>query len=165
MQTAEPIAKALKLSAIVWNEIYEVGGVYENGEGRRGLTRAEMKGMFPTYTIPEDQVAEDGWYDVSLNKEPRPAGRERANGVFDKLKKQAMEATSDRTIVLVVHGDFIDFLLQSAVGVEGTSRFFPCFNTCISVLDMTAKDTMILFHNSIAHLSEDLVKTHALGKC
>ena len=170
MMTAAPIAKALGMPAKVWTDIYEVGGVHEEGVGVGGLTRSQIQERFPTYEIPEDgSVTEDGWYDKSRNKETRQMGKDRIVGVFQTLlewAKKCKEEGKDKTIALVVHGDFIDFTLQAAYGVNGLDHVFPCYNTCMSVLDLTTtRKPMVLFHNSVLHLENSLVKFDKLNKC
>ena len=164
LMTAHPIAKALNLKPMVWPDLYEVGGVHEEGEGRGGMTRTEIQKDFPTYQVDHESISSNGWYNVSLGKETVEQARARIAGVFRELQQQAMEATKDGTICLVVHGDFIDFLLQTALEWPSQGRMFPCWNTCISVLDIDKTGRpMLLMHNAVSHLST--VKTESLGKC
>ncbi|KAL7572489.1 hypothetical protein ACA910_000316 [Epithemia clementina (nom. ined.)] len=166
LMTARPIAQALQLNPIVWTDIYEVGGVHENGLGQGGLTRLEMQQICSQVIVTDSsRVTDQGWYDVSLGKESKEQARKRVAKVFAELQRQAKQARDDRTIALVVHGDFIDLFLQTALGWKNEGRWlFPCWNTCISVLDMDVTGRpMLLMHNAVSHLST--VKTHSLGKC
>lgn len=159
LQTCQPIAEALEISPKVWKEIHEVGGASNNGTGIPGMTKTQILKGFPDYLV--DDVTEEGWYGGS-RKETRTEGKARIKSVYDNLKQLATER--DRTVVLVVHGLFIDFLLQVAFAVEGTDRRFHCWNTCISVLDINSNgESMLLMHNSVSHLT--VVKTESLGKC
>jgi probable phosphoglycerate mutase len=161
LETARPLAEALEVEPRVKTDIYEVGGVHVDGVGQGGMTKSEMLKEFPTYKLTED-VTDEGWYSLA-KKETREQGRSRVEQVYGRLLQQATEAKEDKTIILVVHGDFIDFLLQTAFGIV-SEKAFPCWNTCITVLDIdkTGKP-MILMHNTVEHLS--VVKTQSLGKC
>ena len=165
LMTAQPIAKALQLQPIVWTDIFEVGGVYENGGmGKPGMTRTEMLTAFPDYHVPQQHVTEKGWYNVAMGKETREQGRQRIVKVFETLQQQAKDATQDTTIALVVHGDFIDFVVQTAMEWPYQGRAFPCWNTCITVLDIDVTGRpMLLMHNAVSHLTT--VKTQSLAKC
>ena len=161
LQTCQPIAEALEISPKVWKEIHEVGGASNNGTGIPGMTKTQILKGFPDYLVDDVDVSEEGWYGGST-KETRTEGKARIKSVYDHLKQLATQR--DRTVVLVVHGLFIDFLLQVAFAVEGTDRRFHCWNTCISVLDINSNgESMLLMHNSVSHLT--VVKTESLGKC
>jgi broad specificity phosphatase PhoE len=172
--TCRPIAQALQIDPKVWPDLYEVGGVYSNElnstdangvigtVGHSGLTRSHMRTEFPNYIL-DDSVTDRGWYTLST-KETKEQGRARIERVLQTLRNQVEAASEDRTILLVVHGDFIDYFVQAAFGITGTKRTFPCWNTCITVVDLDATGrAMVLQHNSVSHLS--VVKTESLGKC
>lgn len=159
LQTCQPIAEVLEISPKVWNEIHEVGGANYNGTALPGMSKSQILKDFPDFIV--DDVTEAGWY-TGAGKESRVEGKARIKRVYDQLKQLAKDR--DRTIVLVVHGMFIDFLLQVAFSLESTDRRFHCWNTCISVLDInTNGESTLLMHNSVSHLT--IVKTESLGKC
>lgn len=180
MQTATPIAKALNICPIVWTEIHEISGVHDRGIGQGGMTRTEMQQQFPDYKLP-DNVTEFGWYDTKLGRESDKHGRQRVQSVWQHLVKMANELSEDHTIVMVVHGDFIDQFLQVSLDIaepvnsyakddplEEKHKVFPTWNASISALDLCMyknQKPTILFHNSVAHLAPHLVKTQKLGKC
>lgn len=172
--TCRPIADALQIEPKVWADLFEVGGVFSyqpnsadadgvlSTVGQGGLTRNQMKTEFPNYIL-EERVTDKGWYTLS-KKETKEEGRARIERVFQTLRNQVMTASEDRTVLLVVHGDFIDYFVQSAFGIPGTTRTFPCWNTCITIVDLDGTGrAMVLQHNSVSHLS--IVKTESLGKC
>lgn len=180
--TAAPLAETLRLYPTVWTDLHEVGGVYRYNNttdggtvGLGGLTRSQMDEGFPLYMLPDD-VGPQGWYNAQQQKETRAMGKTRVQGVFRKLQDMAKELDRegrDRTIAMVVHGDFIDFMLQAAYQIKGTDHRFPCYNTCITAFDLTASANdegqqpppIVLFHNSVAHLPPSLVKHDKLMKC
>ena len=186
LQTAQPISKALGIDPIIWTDIYEISGVHEQGAGQGGMSRSAIQKEFPSYQLPET-ITESGWYDVTLGRESNHHGKLRVQKVWNHLVEMAQEITYDRTIMMVVHGDFIDHLIQAALGImfveekrtdtdvdridprlTEKQKIFPTWNASISALDLkvqTSKIPTILFHNSVTHLPPDLVKTHKLGKC
>jgi broad specificity phosphatase PhoE len=172
--TCRPIAHALQIKPQVWADLFEVGGVYTKDPksadvdgvigtvGLGGLTRSQMSTEFPNYIL-DDRVSDKGWYTLST-KETKEQGRARIERVLQTLRNQVKTAAEDRTVLLVVHGDFIDFFVQAAFDIPGTTRTFPCWNTCITIVDLDATGrAMVLQHNSVSHLS--IVKTESLGKC
>ena len=201
LETALPLVTALSGTAStkhqsippktrVWTEIYEITGVHERGVGRPGMTRSEMHTQFPTFELPPS-VTEHGWYDIKLGRETSQHGKERCRQVWHQLCDMANNLTHNSSMVLIIHGDFIDHLLQAAFGLleldssncsassknhlQEKSKVFPTWNTSITALDIHPSDRSkeasaptrptLLFHNFVAHLPADLVKTHKLGKC
>lgn len=178
----------------VWTDIYEISGVHEKGVGQPGMTRFEMQAQFPTFQLPAS-VTEQGWYNIKLGRESTQHGKERCQQVWRQLCRMADNLTQHSSIVLVVHGDFIDHLLQAAFGIlqldgqdylsskpassgmnphlQENSKVFPTWNASITALDIPSSHNgtnattrpTLLFHNSVAHLPPGLVKTNKLGKC
>jgi len=187
-QTALPISSALGKEGIVWPDIYEVSGAYEGYEGLpggvrgvRGLTGSEIKKRFG-YQCPVE--IENGWN--------RHEGREsysdaviRIAAVASRLRELASQQCSSggiegreaeaetgnegdprETICMVVHGDFIDILLNHLMGMpcNPAKARFRTYNTSISVIDIF-HDGMVaaLFTNFHEHLEGGLVKRNQLG--
>ena len=202
LETALPLVTALAGAAStknqstppethVWTDIYEITGVHERGVGRPGMTRTEMQTQFPAFQLPPS-VTEQGWYDMKLGRETSQHGKERCQQVWRQLCNVANNLTQNSSVVLIVHGDFIDHLLQAAFGLleldssnnciasskdhlQEKLKVFPTWNTSITALDIhpyncgmeasAPSRPTLLFHNFVAHLPADLVKTHKLGKC
>ncbi|CAB9515355.1 Phosphoglycerate mutase domain protein [Seminavis robusta] len=178
LQTAAPIAAALPTVPVqVFTDIHEISGVYDGTVGKPGMTRSQMQSGFPTYTLPES-LTEKGWYTLD-SPESYSQGQQRCRKVWERLCAMADGLTQDRCILMVVHGDFTDSLLQAAFGVmqqppnnnsNANSEkiwVFPTWNTAITALDIRSGDKRptLLFHNSIAHLPPELVKFDKLGRC
>jgi len=134
-----------------------------------------MASKFPTYTIPEGMVTEDGWYDVSLGKEPIESCRARATAVAAEMRKRAnavvAPAESDEifthNVVMVIHHDFKCALLDAFLLPETTGplRRWTCYNASMTTLDIYSNGTVnILQVNSVTHLPKDLVEIQDLGK-
>ena len=165
----------------VWTDIYEVSGVHDRGIGKPGLTSLEMQDQFPVLSrcLP-DTVTEQGWYDMSLGRETNAHGQRRCQKVWKNLVAMAQALTQNSCIIMVVHGYFMDYLLQAALGILEVqdsdihnplvekSKIFPTWNASITAVDIHSSNCQrptILFHNSVAHLPSHLVKTSKLGKC
>jgi len=139
----------------VWTDIYEITGVHDKGIGQPGMSRTEMQTEFPLYSLPTS-VTEGGWYDTSLGRESQQHGAKRCQQVWNQLCNMADNLKQkNSSIVLVVHGDFIDHLLQAAFGMlqladsnnntnESSSLpeqkkktwVFPTWNGSITALDI-----------------------------
>jgi len=173
LQTAEPIVSSLNISPYVWPEIFEVGGVWEGNVGLDGLSAESIQLLYPTYKLPEDgSISSSGWY-KQTKKETFEDAEARVIKVFETLKRWAKDCgahRSDKTIALVVHGDFINLLLQVALGLEQCRKaVFHAYNTSFHLFDIFEDGNVsILFHNNIDHLFTDdksvLAKVDMIGR-
>merc|ERR1719201_3021107 len=91
MQTLQPTANRVGLRPQVWADCFELGGIYSQLEGtsNRGLTRAQMQELFPSYDLPED-VTDAGWYMLD-GKETLEQGRQRAQACAQRLRHLAQQ--------------------------------------------------------------------------
>ena len=95
LQTANPIIAAIKVKgnggkAKVWTDIYEIGGVHEQGIGKGGLSRNEMSNLCSgLFDIP-NSVSLDGWYTHGVH-ESHNLAKKRVRRVVNKLKFWAQE--------------------------------------------------------------------------
>ncbi|RME77742.1 MAG: histidine phosphatase family protein [Chloroflexi bacterium] len=159
MQTAAYISRETGLTAEIWLDLHEIGGIYdghpdlENMVGRPGKTRAEIEQEFPGFIIP-DEVSNDGWWNRPYEDWPTAAGR--AVRVAEALRKMATTAAKDERIALVTHGGFMDALLKALTNqLPSTPVFFYHFNTAITRLDLHPDGFMgIRYLNRVPHLSE-----------
>lgn len=156
MQTLHPLAQKLGMKPKVWTDCFEVGGMWsEGGTENRGLTRTQMKDLFPTYELPED-VSEQGWYQLN-GKETLEQACQRVAKTSDRLR--AMASVSDRlngTLLLLTHHDHIDLLLQALLmGAASRQHVFSHENTAMSCLDIFPDgQTRVLFINRMDHLPD-----------
>jgi broad specificity phosphatase PhoE len=183
LQTAAPIALALpNVPVKVVTDIYEILGVYDGDKGQPGMSRSKMQAQFPGYELP-DSVTEAGWFNLATRESYRQ-GQQRCKQVWQRLRDMADALSNDMCILMVVHGDFTDALLQAAFGMlqeepkpendstKGSSQkiwVFPTWNAAITALDIRCGDAekrpTLMFLNSVAHLAPHLVKYDKLGKC
>lgn len=152
MRTLSPAARLLGLSPQVWTDCFEVGGIYHvDGTSCRGITRAEMHELFPTYLLPEDVTAE-GWYTLSGRETDEQAHR-RAEGTAQRLRLLAGSAARpEGTLLLLTHHDQLNLLLKKLLRDEATD--FVHANTGISCLDLGADgNASVVFLNCTDHLA------------
>jgi broad specificity phosphatase PhoE len=174
LETARPIVKRLPgVKVVVDVDIFEVGGVYNEGEsgrivGEPGLSRAKMAAF--GYGLP-DAVTESGWYNRGCDatahrlKESKEEGKARAARVADRLRLLASSLDERRTIAMVSHGDFIGLLLADLIsGQSGPEIAFKLYNTAISCVDIRADGSvLVLFVNTVAHLESRQYRAAHLG--
>ncbi len=115
-------------------------------------------------------VDERGWYD-GKTRETVEEARVRIRRVAARLRDMAKEGGEggSKTIALVVHGDFIDMILQEFLQLDHDKigdqkkHVFRTYNTSFTAVDIFKDDKVaILFHNLHNHLN-GLCKVEKLG--
>ena len=162
MQTAQPIATALKLNPEIWVDIHEVGGMYLKYRDERGVigytgkSRDEILEEFPNYTLP-DEVTDVGWWDPYRGQEDWPSCHARAIRVAHKLRRWAGE--SEERIAIVTHGGFIDSLIKALTNqLPGRDLVYYNFNTAMTRVDFLENGRIgIRYFNRIDHLPQELI--------
>ncbi len=157
--TAQPLAKALGIPAIVQADIFEHGGVFtgqphgDDLSPAPGMTRAEMAAGFPGYELA-DEITETGWYRGGW--ETMKECDVRARSVAERVTGWAEAADGD-TVALVSHGTFIDRLLKALIDTPGNNAFyFYHYNTAytrVNFLDDGRRT--IHYTNQTPHLTVD----------
>ena len=135
LQTTAPIAKALNMTAEIWLDWHEEGGIWldtdEGSKGFSGLTRGEIESQFPGYQIP-DAVTNKGWWN-------RPQETWEEMAVRAKRVAAVIESDfvgQDIKIACVTHGAFANVLIQTLVsGGVLPGVYFGHYNTGISRID------------------------------
>jgi len=159
LQTAAAIGRGLGAAPEVWVDIHEVGGIFLDHGGERGIVgypgqrRSQIAARFPEFRLP-DEIGEDGWWRGSM--ETFHAGQGRAIGVAGVLRKRAAE---DSRIALISHGGFMSCLLQ-ALGrqLPAEGYFYAHGNTAITRLRLQEDGMMIVSYiNRLEHLPEELI--------
>ncbi len=157
--TAHPLAEALDTQPMLWPDLHEKGGLFQqqNGSfrGFRGMTRSEITSEFPDYARTH-LVAEDGWYDASLGFEPEPHSFYRAIKVAGELQAGR---DSDDVIALVSHAGFLDILLKAIFGQlpsQAWSMRFYHENTAITRVNYDGDRPVLHFLNRVDHLPAEL---------
>jgi 2,3-bisphosphoglycerate-dependent phosphoglycerate mutase len=158
LQTAKPIADALDAEVKIWPDLHESGGIFlQTPEGvvcHGGLTRAEISSSFPRYVI-HDAVTDAGWYNIALGEEDIYGCHARAMRVAKRLRDMADdEATRDKRIALVSHGNFLHSLLNALFdNLPAEDMYFWHYNTGFSRVDFTPTGRMIVrYVNRFDHL-------------
>lgn len=152
LRTLQPLARRLGLRPTVWTDCFEELGLYqEAGTANKGLTRSEMREMFPEADLPDD-VTEQGWYQLD-GQETHAQARVRARVCAERLRRIA--GADDRpkgTLLLLTHHGHLSLLLQELLG--GRSAGFDHINTATSCIDIHSDGRVsVLFHNRTDHLS------------
>lgn len=119
IETALPVAAALQLPLMAWEDLHEEGGVYvkhpETGErlGMPGKSRAYLEEHYPDLVL-EDAMNPQGWW--SRPFEEREQRRDRALRVIARLL-QKHGGTTDR-VAWVSHGGFYYQFLSALLGLS-----------------------------------------------
>jgi 2,3-bisphosphoglycerate-dependent phosphoglycerate mutase len=163
LQTAQPVGDALGVAPEVWVEIHEHGGLFErdpddDDEAIRscsGLSRSEMKVLFPNYVLPPT-VTEHGWW--YQGREDMTGCYARAIDVAAELRKTAQTSGNER-IALVSHGTFMDSLIKALLSqLPGQDFHFNFYNTAVTRLDISSDGHLSLrYSNRVSHLVREML--------
>lgn len=163
--TADYIANRCDTVAQALPDIFEKHGVFEFDEqgemnGLPGPDRRYFENRFPGLSLPE--VIEDGgWWNRPA--EDHDEFVDRIKSVINNLKQQ--HADSDASVVMVVHGDFIDQFVNELMGVDRHGHNYDSdwvanwvfHNTSISRFDFVNGAHNVVYLNRIDHLPAELV--------
>ena len=154
LQTAQPVSRALGITAEVWIDVHEQGGVFLEHENERivgypGVTRDTMRARFPEYAVPDGLTAE-GWWKGS--KEDAEAWCARAARVASKLTSFVSQYTR---IAVISHGGFIDTLLKTLLNqIPGDNLYYDHDNTSVTCIVFADQCTLqVKYMNRVDHLS------------
>lgn len=160
LQTAKPLADALKINPVVWDDIHEQGGVYlvENDKaiGYPGKTRQEIVNVFPNYVLPAT-ISDQGWW--NRDHESWDEAAKRAVDVANRLVKMGTE--SEDTIAIITHQFFIGMVLKLMAGAPPFNNiYFNLYNTGITRLDIKPNGVLFFrYMNRVGHLTPELLST------
>lgn len=136
LETAFPLAAATGLNPMVWEDIFESGGIWlqqPDGEirGLPGMNRTEMERDFAGYALPES-ITERGWW--NREKESQADREARAQVVAEKI--WALSRTkADATIAMVAHQHFLALLLRALLESSIYDLHLNHYNTGYSRID------------------------------
>ncbi|MFT5505498.1 MAG: 2,3-bisphosphoglycerate-dependent phosphoglycerate mutase [Gammaproteobacteria bacterium] len=163
--TADAIAKACGLNCEALPDVYEKYGIFDVGEegkliGQSGPDRNYFETRFPDLKLPTE-MNNEGWW--SRPAEDEGGFLDRMKGVVSSFRSRL--ASSNETIALVAHGDFIDQFLNELMGVprhnpnyrEAWVANWSFHNTSISRIDFVKDSHTIVYTNRIDHLTTELV--------
>lgn len=153
--TTKPVSDALGLAPMVWPDLHEKGGMFQerNGDirGFSGMSRSAILEQFPGYQLP-DEVTESGWYDAALGREPETHSYYRAIKVARNLRERS---DADEVIALVSHAGFLDLLLkvifEQLPARPYTMRYYHD-NTAITRINFDEGWTTLHYMNRVDHL-------------
>ncbi len=153
--TSQPLAAALGLAPAVWLDLHEMGGMFQERDGRvqgfGGMTRAAILNEFPGFQLPE-AVHECGWYDAAMGRELETHSNYRAIKVALELRERS---DSNDVIALVSHAGFLDLLLK-AIFQQLPSRPYSMRyyhdNTAITRINFNDGWTTLHYMNRVDHL-------------
>ncbi len=157
LETARAIAERTTIPIDVWDDVYEVGGMFDIvGEEyipRPGMARADMQAIIPRASLPPT-ITEQGWWDRPA-PETFAEAHERAQQVADRLRTYAAKHPEER-LGVVSHGIFITLLLRVLLGAtfnEPLPAYFYHNNTGITRLEfIQPHEIAVHYTNFIGHL-------------
>lgn len=161
LETARPMVEALGLPAQIRTDVYEIGGVWVDGQAHcPGLTRGQMQQHLPESRVP-DEVTDSGWWPGG--QETATAGQGRAMAVATQLRQRAHQRHAAgqpaERIAIVSHGDFMSAIVKAlADHLPSGSLYYFHSNTGIDRYRLDADVLRVRYLNRIDHLSDpDLV--------
>lgn len=159
LTTGSYLAAALNLPLLVWEDLHEVGGIFEfdaetnEHVGRPGKSRAELAARFPLAQLPAG-LSEDGWWNRAHESLALQTQRAR-RFVFDLLERHG--GTDDR-VAVVSHGGFYNFVLAELLGIQADNGFwFSINNTGITRFNFDLEGIGLVYANRLEHLPTELI--------
>ena len=151
--TTEAICKATGMNPEVWVDLHEVKGCRQQGVAYPGKSRSQIESRFPNFKLPSE-VTEEGWFLLG-REETEEEAWDRAKRVWSRLKEMnEMECYQGKSIAIVSHGMFLDFLLGRLCnrGMKDPPRFV-FYNTGYSLVWLKKPKTIVHFLDRIEHLA------------
>ncbi len=156
--TAVPLAQALKLPLMAWQDLHEIGGIYlddEQGQpiGLPGRGRSYFAQNYPALQLG-DEFNDRGWWNQPY--EPDEAAEPRARRVLESLLER--HGNSQDQVGLVSHGGFYNSLLNVMFEFGSTSELWLLMNNAaITRLDIHQNRIELVYHNRVDYLPEHLI--------
>ncbi|RAV20686.1 histidine phosphatase family protein [Paenibacillus contaminans] len=117
IETAQPLARAVKLPVEVWLDAHEVW----TGGGYRGPTTEQLAEMYPEIRFAEETESDPlGWH--CPGGETSETGYLRANRLLERLRSRF---TGDERVALFAHGALNRRLMLAALGMEYSNALRP----------------------------------------
>lgn len=160
IETAQAIARQAPLPVEVWDDIHEVGGIFDIvGDQQHplpGMTREEILALLPDAHLPPS-ITECGWWHQT-RVETFAQAHERAQRVAERLRAYAA-AHPEARLGLVSHGIFLTLLVRVLIGApfrEPLPAYFYHNNTGITRLEFVQPhEIAIHYTNFIGHLPSE----------
>lgn len=172
LQTAKAVGEGIGVDVRIWRGIHEVGGCYDKEDGIGGFTKEDILrdyGFSVAQDVGDNWEEGGAWYKRG-GRETREQALERIGKVVEVLRgkaKSCEDEGKDESILLVCHGDFIDYFLSTLFRLpsagDQTKSVFRCYNCSMSCLDIFSDGKVaLLFHNDVEYLGRH-VKKEKLG--
>jgi 2,3-bisphosphoglycerate-dependent phosphoglycerate mutase len=159
VSTAAPLASALGLPLVAWQDWHEHGGIYllneltGNLEGRAGRDRAFFEAHFPSLVLPTGQ-SDLGWWNRPREKEEEHLPR--ARRVLAELLES--HGGSDDHVAVVSHGGFYNDFIAAVFGLERRPEVWLTMNNvAITRIDFNDHRVNLIYHNRIDYLPDELI--------
>lgn len=158
--TGSLIAQALRLPLVAWEDLHEVGGIYQEDEqtgeriGQPGKARAYFQTHYPRLVLNKAGGYEAGWWDRPYEELDQASVRARR---FLRDLRERHGENSDR-VAVISHGAFYNTLLRTRLEMPTESQcWFMLNNTAISRFDVYRDRIELVYLNRLDHLPPDLV--------
>ena len=156
MQTAQPLLKAQNKQAVIWTDLYEVGGCISGHEagkltGQPGMTDREIKNEFPQFDVPPD-IDHTGWY-KSRSFETWDMAIPRAKAQAQKLIQTF--AHQNAVVFCFIHHDFKQLLLQQLVPHQSDYHNGGISNSSVTCLHLNGTKSTVIDYCNTDHLESD----------
>ncbi len=160
LDTAKPFIDRVGIQPVVWEDLHEQGGVWNNDHtgGKRlgfpGVTPFYIKANYPNFTVPES-MNPNGWWGRPY-EEPE-ACYQRSGKILEALVKE--HGNTDHRIALVTHSYFINCLFYQLFNLSAVDReyLFVLNNTSISRIDFVKQRRILIYQNRTDFLPPDLI--------
>ena len=158
--TGSIIAQALSLPLVAWEDLHEVGGIYQEDEqtgeriGQPGKARAYFQMHYPRLVLNGPGAYEAGWWDRPHEELDQASAR--ARRFLHDLRARHGE-NNDR-VAVISHGAFYNTLLRTMLEMPTESQcWFMLNNAAISRFDFYRDRIELVYLNRLDHLPPDLV--------
>lgn len=119
--TTRYLQERLSINPEIWVDIHEVKGCRVINTVYPGLKRPEIEAEFPGFLIPEE-CTENGWF-LKDSIESEEEAWNRAGRVWERLMYMSQdERNQGKSVAVVAHGLFLDFLFGRICGREMKGR-------------------------------------------
>ena len=158
--TGSVIAEALNLPLVAWEDLHEVGGIYQRDEptgertGQPGKTRAYFEAQYPRLVPDRPGLYEAGWWNRS------PEDPEQASVRAQRFLRDLTErhGEKDDRVAVVSHGAFYNALLRAMLKTPDEGNcWFILNNAAISRFDFCRDRIELVYLNRLDHLLPDWI--------
>lgn len=162
LETARAIAEQTTIPIEVWDDVHEVGGIFDiEGDTHTtlpGMTRGDILALIPHAHLPPT-ITEQGWWHRPA-PETFAEAHERAQRVAERLRTHAADHPEER-LGVVSHGIFITLLLRVLLGAafnDPLPAYFYHNNTGITRVEfIQPHEVAVHYTNFIGHVPGECV--------